>query len=354
MIKEKFFRNLIYNKSFKEESKDDNTHILTQREKKMQYKGIKIPKLLLNKNISSIFNTKRLNYSHRRKNKISSDNFSFLENPRKNEITNYYYTKNKNLLKDISLNSKRKLNQLSSLTQNEIDKSKQKYKEIKSKLFEINKKKPNLPKTNENEKNSMNTTFFSSKPDDPLLDIKLMKYLKEKKGERDNLFVLVNNPFMKKQNVKSRLYPHLNRKLILERIIKPKKVNSDIYDTIMKEYNQAKSSSNDKLEGKLLRKRIFRKKLGKKLYTNKYINKSGQIQKDLIENQVNLIKRKINSHFTAEINLDYINEFRTNMYLSLSNPKDEVLQIRSIDKIMNDGSIIKDLVEEGYNNYKKY
>ena len=298
--------------------------------------------------------TKRLNYSHRRKNKISSDNFSFLENPRKNEITNYYYTKNKNLLKDISLNSKRKLNQLSSLTQNEIDKSKQKYKEIKSKLFEINKKKPNLPKTNENEKNSMNTTFFSSKPDDPLLDIKLMKYLKEKKGERDNLFVLVNNPFMKKQNVKSRLYPHLNRKLILERIIKPKKVNSDIYDTIMKEYNQAKSSSNDKLEGKLLRKRIFRKKLGKKLYTNKYINKSGQIQKDLIENQVNLIKRKINSHFTAEINLDYINEFRTNMYLSLSNPKDEVLQIRSIDKIMNDGSIIKDLVEEGYNNYKKY
>jgi len=350
MIKEKFFRNLIFNKSFKEESKDDNTHILTQREKKMQYKGIKIPKLLLNKNISSIFNTKRLNYSHRKKNKISSDNFSFLENPRKNEITNYYYTKNKNLLKDISLNSKRKLNQLSSLTQNEIDKSKRKYKEIKSKLFDINKKKPNLPKTNENEKNSMNTTFFSSKPDDPLLDIKLMKYLKEKKGERDNLFVLVNNPFMKKQNVKSRLYPHLNRKLILERIIKPKKVNSDIYDTIMKEYNQAKSSSNDKLEGNLLRKRIFRKKLGKKLYTNKYINKSGQIQKDLIENQVNLIKRKINSHFTAEINLDYINEFRTNMYLSLSNPKDEVLQIRSIDKIINDGSIIKDLVEEGYNN----
>ena len=353
MIKEKFFRNLIYNKSFKEESKDDNTHILTQREKKMQYKGIKIPKLLLNKNISSIFNTKRLNYSHRKKNKISSDNFSFLENPRKNEITNYYYTKNKNLLKDISLNSKRKLKQLSSLTQNEIDKSKRKYKEIKSKLFEI-KKKPNLPKTNENEKNSMNTTFFSSKPDDPLLDIKLMKYLKEKKGERDNLFVLVNNPFMKKQKGKSRLYPHLNRKLILERIIKPKKVNSDIYDTIMKEYNQAKSSSNDKLEGNLLRKRIFRKKLGKKLYTNKYINKSGQIQKDLIENQLNLIKRKLNSNFAAEINLDYINEFRTNMYLSLSNPKDEVLQIRSIDKIMNDGSIIKDLVEEGYNNYKKY
>ena len=105
---------------------------------------------------------------------------------------------------------------------------------------------------------------------------------------------------------------------------------------------------------KKLINRIFRKKLGKKLYTNKYINKSGQIQKDLIENQVNLIKRKINSHFTAEINLDYINEFRTNMYLSLSNPKDEVLQIRSIDKIMNDGSIIKDLVEEGYNNYKKY
>ena len=51
MIKEKYFRNLIYNKSFKEESKDDNLHILTQREKKMQYKGIKIPKLLLNKNI---------------------------------------------------------------------------------------------------------------------------------------------------------------------------------------------------------------------------------------------------------------------------------------------------------------
>ena len=354
MIKEKYFRNLIYNKRFKEESKNSNSNILNQREKKMKYKGIKIPKLLLNKNISDLFNTKRLNYSHRKINKVSSDNFLFLENPRKNEITNYYYTKNKNILKDISLNSKRKLNKLSTITQNDMNKSKRRYKEIKSRLFDMNKRNPNLRKNNENEKYSMNTTFFSSKPDDPFLDMKLLEYIKEKEKERDNLFVLINNPFMRKQqNGRSRLYPHLNKKLILERLIKPKKIDNDIYDTISKEYNQAKSFSNDKIERNLLRKRIFRNKPGKKLLKIKYINKSGEIQKNLIENQVNLIKRKINNNFQEDINLDYINEFKTNMYLSLSNAKDEVLHLRSIDKLMNYGSIIKDLVEEGANNFKK-
>ena len=354
MIKGKKLKSLFHNEKLKEDSKSNK--INTEREKRMKYKGIKIPKLFLNKNLSNIFETKRLNYSHRKRNNISSQNFLFMEKPRKKEITNYFYTKNKNIINDISLNSKRKLNNLSTITQGNI---KGKYKQIKSRLFNVNINKQNLKKKYETEKNSMNTSFLSSKADDPFLDIKIMKYLEKKEKERNDLFLLVNNPFGKKTNGRSKLYPHLERKLILEKIIKPKQIKNDIYESINKEYEQAKSISGEKIERDLLRKKLLHKKLYKKkpqnkiLSTNKFINKSGEVQKHLIENQVNLIKRKINSSLSDEINLNYLNNFQTHLYLSLTNVKDQVLNIRSIDKLLNYGSVIKDLVEEGLNNYNK-
>ena len=355
-IKKKYLRNNI---KTSENEKSNNKYILTKKEKKIQYKGTQIPKLLLNKNISDYYNTKRIYYSHRKINKVSSANYLFLEKPRKNEITNYFYTKNKNLINDISLNSKRKLSNLSTLegmTQNDINQNK-KYKHIKSKIFNMSIKKNIIKNKSETEKNSMNTSFLSSKPEDPFLGIKIKKYLKEKENKRDDLFVLVNNPFSKIQNNKSRLFPHLSRKIILKKLIKPKEIKNDIYDSIMKEYDEAKSLSKDKIERKvernLLKNKLYRNKNGKKVYPKQILNNSSGIQKQLIEGQVNLIKRKINSNFSEEVNFDFLNDFNTNLYLSLLYPKDEILNRRAHGKLINDCSVIKDLVEESIVEYNK-
>lgn len=347
MLNESKIRNFNAKNKVKDNSKRYNTCILNPQEKGMKYKGLKIPKLLLNKKIPNFFNNKNNNISGKKK--ISSKNFLFLEKPRKNEITNYYYSKNKNLINNISLNSKRKINNLSILER--VNHSNYKNKRLKSGVFNMNTN--NIRTIKENQKNAMNTSFLSSKPDDPNLKMKLKKYLDEKAIRKENLFLLINNPFNRKKSGKSRLFPHLNRQYIVDEVTKSKKMDYDIYNSIMDEYNKAKSHSNDKIDKNLIWKKLNRNKIGKKVKINKYINKSGEIQKRLLEHQTSLIKRKLNRDFDEQINFDFLSEYSSNVYLSLSNSKDQVYNIRAFGKIMNEGSVIKDLIEEAMDNSKK-
>ena len=353
MMKERKLSELNNLRTLKEDSKNNDKQISTG-ENRIKYKGIEIPKLLLNKKISNFYNIKNYNYSHKKRDNISSKNFLFLERPLKNEITNYYYSKNKNVINDISLNSKRKLNKhlptISGINQNNINNSKRKSKSIKSRIFSMIMKK-NIKK--ESEKNSMNTSFLSSKPDDPFLDIKIQKYLKEKENERDNLFILINNPFGRSQNGKSILFPEINRKLMLQKLLKPKCIKSDIYDSIMKEYNNTKPLSNEKIERNLIRNKLYRNKIRKHLNTKKYVNNPMEVQDHLIDNQMKLIKKKLYKNYADEINYDFFNDYKTKLYLSLSHSKDQVLNIKSTGKLINDGSVLKDLVEEAAKGFSK-
>ena len=207
-----------------------------------------------------------------------------------------------------------------------------------------------------NEIDKMNTSFLSSKIDDPFLDIKIKKYLKEKQKERNNLCALVNNPFIKKSNGINKLYPLFDRKILIERLLKPNKIKTEVYASIFQEYKNAKLKLDNSqiLEKKLLRSKIYKNKEKNDLLSKKFINNSGETQKRLLDEQINLIKRKMDNNFYKyETNFEYLNDFETNLFLSLSNTKDQIYNIKAIPKLINDSSVIKDLVEEVFINTNK-
>ena len=119
----------------------------------------------------------------------------------------------------------------------------------------------------------------------------------------------------------------------MEKINKQKKIYSEVSDLIKKKYNNAKSLLNYKLmkedeifEKNLLRKKIFRKKMPKNINMNIFSYKPGEIQKNLINKRVDLIKKNLNNSDLNMRNFDYKNNFRTNLYLSVS---------QSVDKLFN-------------------
>ena len=344
------------NKNLKEEIKNNKVNILTQGENKIKYKPVKIPKLLLNKKLLEFYDIKRVNYSNRKKITASSKDYSFLKNPNSKELRDYFYTKNRIAINDISLKSIKKRNStlISENNYKNINK-------IRKKIFKAIK----LEK-NENKKNkSTNISIVGFNKEKSNLEDKIKKYMKKRKNERNNLSLLINNPFNyynKENKGKSKLFPKLNRKLILEKINKPKKINSEVSDLIKKEYNNAKSLLNNKFmkedeifEKNLLRKKIFRKKMAKNINTNIFSYKPGEIQKNLINKRVNLIKKNLNNSDLNMRNFDYKNNFRTNLYLSVSQSVDQLFNTRLFGKLINDNSFIKDLMEEVNNkHYKKY
>ena len=357
-----------YNIKEKKEISKINSNPKTEREKRIKYKAIKIPKLLLNKKIDDFDNYKRNINSQRITKNISSTNFIFIQNPRMKELSQYYYSKNRSLINEISSNSKRKLKTLRT-SEGIIDLKKRKRLDIRSRLFdyEISKKNknnsaPNINK-NKNNKNTediMNESFLSSNIDDPLLKFKIKKYLKDKLTERYNLYSLINYPFSKKSKGKSVLYSNTERKLILKRLIKPKKIDNDVYDNIIDEYQNAKSNfdsnktkQNDIFEKKTLKYKLNKNKLENKIYKNDFISNIGDIQKSMVGNHVNLIKNKMNNNYTGDLNVDYLNEFNTILHLSLSYPKDQLFNTRLYAKFINDNSYIKNLIEEVSSTYIK-
>ena len=354
-----------YNIKEKKEIYKINSNPKTEREKRIKYKAIKIPKLLLNKKINDFDNSKRYINSQNITKNISSTNFIFIQNPRMKELSQYYYSKNRSLINEISSNSKRKLKTLRT-SEGINDLTKRKRLNIRSRLFDYEINKKNIDKNNINNKKEkniekfMNTSFLSSKNDDPLLKYKIRKYLKEKLFERYDLYALVNYPFGKKYKGKSVKFPNIDRKLILKNLTKPKKIDTDIYDTILDEYNKAKTDFNSINDNKtkqieISEKNLLKNKLNKnkldKIFKNDFVTNSGKVQKALLDNQVKLMKNKINNSLTNILDFDYINEFNTILYLSLSHSVDQLFNSREYVKYINDNAYIKSSLEQVPNKY---
>ena len=355
-----------YNIKEKKESSKIANNSSARKEKRIKYKAIKIPKLLLNDNKKNIF-------SQGIAKNISSNNFIFIQNPRMKELSKYYYSKNRSLINEVSSNSKRKLKIMKTSVSEGINNNiitKKKNLNVRSRLFDykINKKNINnsAPNNtinknkNENIEDYMNKSFLSSKFDDPLLKFKVKKYLKKKLNERYNLYALINFPFDKKNKGKITLYSNSDRKLFLKRLIKPKKIDSDIYDTILDEYKNAKSTfdsnktKQNEIFGKnILKYKLNRNNLGNKIFKSNFATNVGKIQNSLVEKQVNLIKLKLNNNYTNNLKLDFLNEFNTKLHLSLSNSQDQLFNTRLYAKFINDNSYIKNLIEEVPNKYIK-
>ena len=50
---------------------------------------------------------------------------------------------------------------------------------------------------------------------------------------------------------------------------------------------------------------------------------------------------------------DFMNDFNTNLYLSLSDPTEQLYNTRLYGKYINDNSLIKNLIEEVAHKYNK-
>ena len=366
MLKVKNYRKLNYQRSLIENEKNNiNNDILSQNEKRLKYKGIKVPKLFLNKNINNFYNTKRVSYSHRKINNISSDNFTFLKMPQKNELTNYYYSKNKTIIDEISLNSKRKLNNISTMNNISISERGKKKLNVRSRLFDFENKKINNTNNitlnkdilNKNEKESMNKSFLSSKVDDPLLGKKVKKYLKKKEDEREDLFFLVNNPFRRKAKPKGSLFPFLDKKIIIKKLSKQKIVDNDIERSILDEYNKLDYAYQIKQYQKELKQELLSDKIDK---NNKHITdaskvciNAGKVQKRLLDKELSLIKSKINKKFWNAVNYDFLDDYNSKLYVSVSNSEDQLYNTKAFPKFLIDNIYIKNLIEEVTHKYNK-
>ena len=172
----------IINKNLEEEIKNNKVNILTQGENKIKYKPVKIPKLLLNKKLLEFYDIKRVNYSNRKKITASSKDYSFLKNPNSKELRDYFYTKNRIAINDISLKSIKKRNStlISENNYKNINK-------IRKKIFKAIK----LEK-NENKKNkSTNISIAGFNKEKSNLEDKIKEYMQKRKNERNNLSLLI-------------------------------------------------------------------------------------------------------------------------------------------------------------------
>ena len=188
---------MIYNKKFKEESKNSNSHILNQREKKMKYKGIKIynPEVILRRKMKEYFEYKAAkeeaednNPEHKQKTKAKKDDKTLEEKMKEF----------KPILKIIQpyIDFLDKIKKLKEKEENKpekeekiANKNKRKTKKIKKKeLEEIKKDDNNNEKSKENINNS-NSLFtdplmkeYQSEKEEILSDVymKLILYQLEK------------------------------------------------------------------------------------------------------------------------------------------------------------------------------
>ena len=55
-----------------------------------------------------------------------------------------------------------------------------------------------------------------------------------------------------------------------------------------------------------------------------------------------------NNFYKYETNFEYLNDFETNLFLSLSNTKDQIYNIKAIPKLINDSSVINSLFHINY------
>ena len=358
-----------------------------------------IQKLSLNekkfKSINFIKGKKRINslgkitqYDY---NKYLKKNYSFLFYPKNQELINYYDSQNMNMINNISMYNNRKKKKLKIIncscskgghnigridngyttktaprTQLKINKSNSLPLFPKKEKNFINKINNILNNNNnDNEKNNFKKTinnnpkiFNKGQINNSDLLINLKKYIEDRKKERNYIHILINNSnsneknFNQQNNIntKQRIYSCLNQNLS-----KNKKINNDTLELISNEHKNIKSlldkkfiNDEEKFVKKILNKRLEKEKISNNnqdMY--KYSNKTRNINNFIVKNQIELIKNKINKkNYKNCKDIELSNSFRSQLFLSISNPYEQLINTRLYVKLIDDEAFLKELHEK--------
>ena len=325
--------------------------------------------------------------------------------PKNQDLINYYYKKNQNDIDNILNNYQNKIIKTKKIPKikstnliNNTDKKdddtnviKVKYKRKtmnkSASLPEHPKKNKNLIESilnsmsnndnestdiNELEKNFRKTKKFCRnifskdqlKNNNNEMLISLRNYIEDKKKERNYLRILINNSnnnlenlnnIDKKINIRQKKnspYKYQNNLSYQKRLLQEKKIDNDTLEIISNESDFVKSF----LEPKLIKKeeefnnRLLRNKLKEEKMDNhnkiaKYMYKRKNNNNIVVENQIKLIKNKLdNNDSCSYLNNDELkNSFKSHLFLSISNPYEQLVNTRMFGKIIEDVAFLKEL-----------
>ena len=367
------------------------SHEILKKDKPIStQKKITIPKICLkNKNLNMLKDKKRFNSVGKIDNnnefyKYFAKKASFLFCPKNQELINYFDKKNKNFINNLSLNNKTKKlippKKLAKIKYYKLNRDKKREStnetittapRVKREIY----KSSSLPdylknKGSYKENFSENKINLSSKVfsdiENPELLINIKKFIENRKKEKNYLHILINNSnnedfnIYKLINSKPRKYsPRKSRLILRNKLFQEKKVGNETLELISNECKRIKSllepklnKKEEKFKIKILRKNLSQDKLDKEL--NKFIYKSKNDSNIIVDNQIELLKRKINSNnFTNSKNIELSNSFRSQLFLSISNPFEQLFNTRLYGKLMNDGDFLKELHKNEQMNFKE-
>ena len=310
-------------------------------------------------------------------------NNSFIFCPKNQDLINYYDRKNKNIINNISINFHKKQSNSKYLTTKDYskinyDKDQNPAKKItivpKRRKNKINKssslpiylkknikqKSNNLSNNNINDIDNNNSILHNSN----IFNLKnianfknnLIKYIENKKIEKDNFHKLYNNSnndseilnFNKTINAQSKQY-FIKPNYFIK--TKEKKIDNDTLEIISKECEKVKSSLESKYikKEKEFKKRMLSQKLKQKhkicdIDMKKYFYKSKNKNNTIVEDQIELIKKKINNNnFPNCKNIELKNSFRSKLFLYISNPYEQLFNTRLYGKLIDDEDFLKEL-----------
>ena len=318
--------------------------------------------------------------------------------PKNQDLINYYYKKNQNDIDNILNNYQNKIIKTKKIPKikstnliNNTDKKdddtnviKVKYKRKtmnkSTSLPEHPKKNKNLIESilnsmsnndnestdiNELEKNFRKTKKFCRnifskdqlKNNNNEMLISLRNYIEDKKKERNYLRILINNSnnnlenlnnIDKKINIRQKKnspYKYQNNLSYQKRLLQEKKIDNDTLEIISNESDFVKSFLEPKLikkeeefNNRLLRNKLKEEKMDNNNKIAKYMYKRKNNNNIVVENQIKLIKNKLdNNDSCSYLNNDELkNSFKSHLFLSISNPYEQLVNTRMFGKIIED------------------
>lgn len=318
--------------------------------------------------------------------------------PKNQDLINYYYKKNQNDIDNILNNYQNKIIKTKKIPKikstnliNNTDKKdddtnviKVKYKRKtmnkSTSLPEHPKKNKNLIESilnsmsnndnestdiNELEKNFRKTKKFCRnifskdqlKNNNNEMLISLRNYIEDKKKERNYLRILINNSnnnlenlnnIYKKINIRQKKnspYKYQNNLSYQKRLLQEKKIDNDTLEIISNESDFVKSFLEPKLikkeeefNNRLLRNKLKEEKMDNNNKIAKYMYKRKNNNNIVVENQIKLIKNKLdNNDSCSYLNNDELkNSFKSHLFLSISNPYEQLVNTRMFGKIIED------------------
>jgi len=352
------------------------------------------------KRVNSLGKITSYNYDN-----YSKRDYSLFFVPKNQDLINYYYKKNQNDIDNIINNYQNKIIKTKKITKikstnliNNTDKKEDdtnviKVKHTRKKMNkstsfpEHQKKNKNLIESilnsisnkdndttdiNELEKNFRKTkkycrNIFSKdqlKNNNNEILISLRNYIEDKKKERNYLCILINNSnknlenlnnIYKKINIKQKKifpYKYKNNLSYQKRLLQEKKIDNDTLEIISNESDFVKSflepkfiKKEEEFNNRLLRKKIKEEKIDNNNEMTKYMYKRKINNNIVVENQIKLIKNKLenNGSYSYLNNDELKNSFKSHLFLSISNPYEQLINTRSFGKIIEDVAFLKEL-----------